>query len=550
MPISSCARTPGKRGVLLDRHGIAARLVSHHRHNEAAPDAERAPAARAGERVALVSDAGLPGINDPGARLVARRSTRGAGDGAARAVCRRDGARCEWARGPTGTGSSAGFPARDGAAPLWAELDTWPHPSSRSSRRGGSGRRLRALPRSRPDRPAAVCRELTKRFEEVVRGSLEELAHPLRRAAAGRDNRRPRPGCDSGPPLGRRGDAAVPRARRGWRTADGSPQTSSPASPAPRATGCTAALCDKFVNRVAASTDARYRRRMFAHLPTRLAVALVLAALSALCAHAVRTGVGMAGRRRDPAPVRGERRQVRIRSAPRCRHRPGLVERRSSARVRRGDVRRSGRVERPDRDDRDRRRLQGLADPSRRPAGPPRVDEFVSEGDPIAEPGPTGEAEHDVPYVHLGVRVGASETYVDPLGLLPSRSAPHPPPAPAAPPAPSPQPSPAPAPPTAELPPAPPPAPEPSPPASEAPAPPVAQPEPVAAASVVVAEAGSATVSRAPAPPVDARVVPTTVTRAPRPAETPVDTKVPASIRHRPTERARAAGHGSVGETT
>src|SRR5437870_652644 len=36
----------------------------------------------------------------------------------------------------------------------------------------------------------------------------------------------------------------------------------------------------------------------------------------------------------------------------------------------------------------------------------------VGEGQPIAEAGPTGEAEHDVPYVHLGIRVGDSETYV------------------------------------------------------------------------------------------------------------------------------------------
>ncbi len=59
----------------------------------------------------------------------------------------------------------------------------------------------------------------------------------------------------------------------------------------------------------------------------------------------------------------------------------------------------------------------------------------VAEGDPIADPGPTGEPEHEVPYLHLGIRVGESETYVDPIELLPPRSAPSPPPAPAAPPA-------------------------------------------------------------------------------------------------------------------
>src|ERR687894_1511104 len=58
--------------VLLDRHGVAARrLLSLHRLNEAARVAELVPRLDAGERMALASDAGLPGVNDPGARLVA-----------------------------------------------------------------------------------------------------------------------------------------------------------------------------------------------------------------------------------------------------------------------------------------------------------------------------------------------------------------------------------------------------------------------------------------------------------------------------------------------
>src|SRR4051794_10881390 len=56
--------------VLLDRHGISARLLSYHEHNEAKRTAELLSRLEAGERIALVSDAGLPGISDPGARLV------------------------------------------------------------------------------------------------------------------------------------------------------------------------------------------------------------------------------------------------------------------------------------------------------------------------------------------------------------------------------------------------------------------------------------------------------------------------------------------------
>src|SRR3954465_15251901 len=56
---------------LLERHGIRTRLLSYHQHNEAARTAQVLPRLEAGERIALVSDAGLPGVSDPGARLIA-----------------------------------------------------------------------------------------------------------------------------------------------------------------------------------------------------------------------------------------------------------------------------------------------------------------------------------------------------------------------------------------------------------------------------------------------------------------------------------------------
>src|SRR6201986_3476394 len=64
-----CEDTRHTRGHL-ERHGIRARLLSYHEHNEAARAAELLPRLEAGERIALVSDAGLPGVSDPGARLV------------------------------------------------------------------------------------------------------------------------------------------------------------------------------------------------------------------------------------------------------------------------------------------------------------------------------------------------------------------------------------------------------------------------------------------------------------------------------------------------
>ncbi|HEX7309798.1 MAG TPA: ribosomal RNA small subunit methyltransferase I, partial [Gaiellaceae bacterium] len=57
--------------VLLERHDIRATLLSYHEHNEAKRTSEMLPRLLAGERIALVSDAGMPGISDPGARLIA-----------------------------------------------------------------------------------------------------------------------------------------------------------------------------------------------------------------------------------------------------------------------------------------------------------------------------------------------------------------------------------------------------------------------------------------------------------------------------------------------
>ena len=83
--------------ILLDRYEIRARrLVSFHRHNEAARTQELLPRLVAGETLALVSDAGLPGVNDPGSRLVeAALAAERARHGAPRRERGRDRARRE-----------------------------------------------------------------------------------------------------------------------------------------------------------------------------------------------------------------------------------------------------------------------------------------------------------------------------------------------------------------------------------------------------------------------------------------------------------------------
>src|SRR4051812_43817682 len=63
--------------ILLRHYGIAKPLVSYHEHNEARRTAELIEELAAGRHVAVISDAGLPGINDPGHRLLRACTERG-----------------------------------------------------------------------------------------------------------------------------------------------------------------------------------------------------------------------------------------------------------------------------------------------------------------------------------------------------------------------------------------------------------------------------------------------------------------------------------------
>jgi 16S rRNA (cytidine1402-2'-O)-methyltransferase len=163
--------------ILLDRHGIDARLLSYHRHNEAARTGEVLQRLAGGERVALVSDAGLPGVNDPGARLI----VAAVGAGVAVTVVPGPSA-VETALVASGLVREryqfVGYlPRRAGELRALAEeLARWPQPvvAFESPRRLPVS--LGVFAAVLAERPAAVCRELTKRFEEVVRGTVAELA--------------------------------------------------------------------------------------------------------------------------------------------------------------------------------------------------------------------------------------------------------------------------------------------------------------------------------------------------------------------------------------
>jgi 16S rRNA (cytidine1402-2'-O)-methyltransferase len=163
--------------VLLERHGITARLLSYHEHNEAQRTAELLPRLEAGERVALVSDAGLPGVSDPGSRLV-----RAALDAGIEVTVLPGPSAVETALVASGLAAEQyrflGFLPRGEKklADLWAELRGWVWPTVAFESPQRLPATLRSLAAADPARELAVCRELTKRFEEVARGTSAELA--------------------------------------------------------------------------------------------------------------------------------------------------------------------------------------------------------------------------------------------------------------------------------------------------------------------------------------------------------------------------------------
>jgi len=171
---------------LLERHDIRARLLSYHEHNEASRVAELIPRLQAGERIALVSDAGMPGVSDPGARLV-----RAALDAGVEVTVLPGASAVETALVASGHGGGrygfVGFlPRKAGELEaLWRETTEWEVPlvAFESPRRLPAS--LRSLAAFDGAREAAVCRELTKRFEEVARGTASELAARFAEAPKG-----------------------------------------------------------------------------------------------------------------------------------------------------------------------------------------------------------------------------------------------------------------------------------------------------------------------------------------------------------------------------
>ena len=168
-----------RTGTLLDRLGIrpAPRLVSNHEGNEISRAVELAQRIERGAQVALVSDAGMPAISDPGYRLIRRCIERNLevtvlpGPSVVPVALVASGL-------PTDRWRFEGFlPKRAGEMErVLRSAETVI--AFESPRRIGES--LAALAAIAPDRPAAVCRELSKLHEEVARGTLAELARRYR----------------------------------------------------------------------------------------------------------------------------------------------------------------------------------------------------------------------------------------------------------------------------------------------------------------------------------------------------------------------------------
>ena len=163
-------------GILLKHFGISKPLISYHQHNEARRTAELIERLIQGENVAVITDAGMPGLSDPGARLTTE--------------CIRRELPFTIIPGPSAILTAlvgSGFP-----------MDNFCFRGFLPNRSGQRERQLRGVTEREettiffespyrliktlaacaeilPDRQICVARELTKKFEEFRRGNATEL---------------------------------------------------------------------------------------------------------------------------------------------------------------------------------------------------------------------------------------------------------------------------------------------------------------------------------------------------------------------------------------
>lgn len=173
-------------GGLLKHYGITTKMIPYHTHNEAEATAALLERLTRGAKVALISDAGTPLLSDPGARLVQAAIAAGVrvtpipGASALLSAVTISGLSAEafYYGGFLPSKTKARGEALAALAPITATLVFYEAPHRLLET-------LEAMQEQLGERQVAVARELTKLFEECVRGSLAEViahfeAHPPR----------------------------------------------------------------------------------------------------------------------------------------------------------------------------------------------------------------------------------------------------------------------------------------------------------------------------------------------------------------------------------
>ncbi len=163
-------------GMLLRRHGISAhRMMSYHEHNETRRASQLVALLEGGADVALVSNAGTPAISDPGYRVITSAGERGIavvpipGPSALLAALVASGL-------PTDRFLFEGFlPRRKGRTARLKALAAFKGTVIIYESPLRLSATLQDVLTHFGDRRVAFCRELTKKFESVVRGTVSEV---------------------------------------------------------------------------------------------------------------------------------------------------------------------------------------------------------------------------------------------------------------------------------------------------------------------------------------------------------------------------------------
>jgi 16S rRNA (cytidine1402-2'-O)-methyltransferase len=166
--------------ILLEHYQITKPLISYHQHSKLQKVDHIIALLKSGQNVGLVTDAGTPGVSDPGGVLIAEAIKNKIG--------------IEPIPGPSAittilavSGIAAEkflflgyFPKKKGRQTLLGSLKTFPYPIVIFESPYRIQKTLEDIQKSLGDRQIIVGRELTKKFEEILRGKISEVLPKIR----------------------------------------------------------------------------------------------------------------------------------------------------------------------------------------------------------------------------------------------------------------------------------------------------------------------------------------------------------------------------------